>query len=78
MGNMPKDPPPPAPHVAVAQGFSKPPEPSQRPRYSDEGIQERRGLWTRLKVWFARPAAKRDSYVSNLTNPDDRRFIPRS
>jgi len=48
------------------------------PRYSDEGIQSRRpGLWMRLKAWFARPAPKRDSYVSNVTNPDDRRFIPR-
>ena len=55
-----------------------PPEPSGRPRHSDEGIQERRpGLWTRLKAWFARPAPERDSYVSNVTNPDDRRFLPR-
>ena len=53
---------------------SKDPE----PRIADEGIHERRhGLWTRLKAWFARPAPKRDSYVSNETNPDDRRFIPR-
>jgi len=41
-------------------------------------VQERRpGLWSRLKAWFARPAPKRDSYVSNAVNPDDRRFIPR-
>jgi hypothetical protein len=49
---------------------------ASRSRY--EGIQKRRpGLWTRLKAWFARPAPKRDSYVSNVVNPDDRRFIPR-
>jgi hypothetical protein len=42
------------------------------------GIEESRsGLWTRLKAWFGRPAPKRDSYVSNVTDPDDRRFIPR-
>ncbi|HEY8236855.1 MAG TPA: hypothetical protein VIF85_09460 [Gaiellaceae bacterium] len=49
-----------------------------RPRNSEEGAQERRpGLWTRLKAWFARPAPKRDSYVSNVVNPEDRRYIPR-
>jgi hypothetical protein len=37
----------------------------------------RPGRWTRLKAWFGRPAPKRDSYVSNVTDPDDRRFIPR-
>jgi hypothetical protein len=47
-------------------------------RSRHEGIHERRpGLWTRLKAWFARPAPKRDSYVSNVTNADDRRFLPR-
>ena len=54
-----------------------PKEASERPRYSDDGIQDRRGLRARLKAWFARPSPKRDSYVSNVTNPDDRRFIPR-
>ena len=34
-------------------------------------------FWKRLKAWFARPAPKRDSYVSNVVDPDDRRFIPR-
>ena len=48
------------------------------PRYSDKDARERRpGFWARLKAWFARPAPKRDSYVSNVVNPDDRRFIPR-
>ena len=31
----------------------------------------------RLKAWLRRPAPDRDSYVSDVTNPDDRRFIPR-
>jgi hypothetical protein len=52
-------------------------EPSERPRSSDEGVQERHGLWSRVKAWFARPAPKRNSFVSDVTNPDDRRFIPR-
>jgi hypothetical protein len=48
------------------------------PRYSDEDTPERRpGLWTRLRDWFARPAPKRNSYVSNVVDPDDRRFTPR-
>jgi hypothetical protein len=55
-----------------------PPPEHCAPRDSDGDIQERRpGLWSRLKAWFARPAPKRDSYVSNVVNPDDRRFIPR-
>jgi hypothetical protein len=43
----------------------------------NERDRQRRDLWRRLKAWFARPAPKRDSDVSNVTNPDDRRFIPR-
>jgi hypothetical protein len=43
----------------------------------NERDRPRLGLWRRLKAWFARPAPKRDSYVSDVTNPDDRRFIPR-
>jgi len=76
MGNMPQDPSSPLPHAAVPPGFTRPPESSGHPR-ADDDIQERRGLWTRFKAWFARPTPKRDSYVSNVTNPDDRRFIPR-
>ncbi len=33
--------------------------------------------WARLKAWFTREPGRHDSYVSNVTNPDDRRFIPR-
>lgn len=65
------------PHPAVAPGFSMPKEPAERPSYSDEGVQERHSAWERLKAWFRRPAPDRDSYVSDVTNPDDRRFIPR-
>ena len=45
----------------------------------DEALQghKKPPIWTRLKAWFARPAPKRDSYVSNVVDPDDRRFIPR-
>jgi hypothetical protein len=47
-------------------------------RYASQASHPRRhSLWARLKAWFARPAPKRDSYVSNVTDPDDRRFIPR-
>ena len=38
---------------------------------------KRRGVWARLKAWFAKEPGRHDSYVSNVTNPDDRRFIPR-
>jgi hypothetical protein len=44
---------------------------------SAETSDERRGWLSRLRTWFRRPAPQRDSYVSNVTNPDDRRFIPR-
>jgi len=54
-----------------------PKEPAERPDYGDEGVQQRRNAWTRLKAWFAREPGRHDSYVSNVTNPDDRRFIPR-
>jgi hypothetical protein len=70
MGNMPQDSP-------LPPGFSKPAEASEHPPYSHEGVQEQRGLWARFKAWFARPTPHRDSYVSDVTNPDDRRFIPR-
>jgi hypothetical protein len=43
----------------------------------DEGVQPRRSVWARLKAWFASEPGRHDSYVSNVTNPDDRRFIPR-
>jgi hypothetical protein len=73
-----RDPELPPSHAQAKEAFGMPREPSERSRHSDEGIQERRpGLWTRLKAWFDLPAPKRDSYVSNVTNPDDRRFIPR-
>jgi hypothetical protein len=48
-------------------------EEASAPEMSDE----RRGWLSRLRAWFRRPAPQRDSYVSNVTNPDDRRFIPR-
>lgn len=54
-----------------------PKEPAERPDHGDEGVQQRRNAWTRLKAWFAREPGRHDSYVSNVTNPDDRRFIPR-
>ena len=77
MGNVSKDPEIPASHADAAEAPGMPPE-HWGPRFSDEGIWERRpGLWTRLRAWFGRPAPKRDSYVSNVTDPDDRRFIPR-
>ena len=77
MSNVSKDPELPPSHAEAAEAFRMPPE-HWGPRYSDENIGEGRpGLRTRLKAWFARPAPKRDSYVSNVTNPDDRRFIPR-
>jgi len=77
MGNVSKDPELPSSHAEAAEAFGMPTE-HWGPRYSDEDTQERRpGLWTRLKAWFARPGPRRDSYVSNVTNPDDRRFIPR-
>jgi hypothetical protein len=44
---------------------------------TDEGAQRRGSAWARVRAWFARDAVRRDSYVSNVTNPDDRRFIPR-
>ena len=77
MGKVSKDPEIRSTHAEASGALGTPPE-HWGPRYSDEGIGERRpGLWTRLKAWFDRPAPKRDSYVSNVTDPDDRRFIPR-
>jgi hypothetical protein len=77
MGNVSKDPDVPPSHAEGAEALGMPPE-HWRPRNSEEGAQERRpGLWTRLKAWFARPTPKRDSYVSNVVNPEDRRYIPR-
>ena len=66
MGNVSNDPELPPSHPEAAEASGMPPE-HWGPRYSDEDIQER----------HARPAPKRDSYVSNVVNPDDRRFIPR-
>jgi hypothetical protein len=43
----------------------------------NEGVRRRRSAWARLKAWFAKEPGRHDSYVSNVTNPDDRRFIPR-
>jgi hypothetical protein len=78
MGNSEADRPHiPPPHPGVAPGFSMPKEPAEHPDYGDEGVQQRRNAWTRLKAWFAREPGRHDSYVSNVTNPDDRRFIPR-
>jgi hypothetical protein len=78
MGNMSKDPELPPSHAKAAEAFGMPPEPSEGSRNSDRGLQERRpGLWMRLKAWFARPAPKRGGALSNVTNPDDRRWIPR-
>ena len=77
MGDVSQDPEIPASHAHAAEALGKPTE-HWAPQDSDEGIVERPpGLWTRLKAWFDRPAQKRDSYVSNVTDPDDRRFIPR-
>ena len=54
-----------------------PREPAERPGDGDEDVQRSRSAWARLKAWFAREPGRHDSYVSNVTNPDDRRFIPR-
>jgi hypothetical protein len=67
----------PPPHPAVAPGFSAPKQPAEDASYGSDGARERRSAWKRFKAWFSRPTPKRDSYVSNVTNPDDRRFIPR-
>jgi hypothetical protein len=54
-----------------------PKEPSAGTSSGADGERERRSRWARFKAWFWRPTPKRDSYVSNVTNPDDRRYIPR-
>jgi hypothetical protein len=72
--DLPRQPPP---HPAVAPGFSAPKQPAEDASYGRDGARERRSAWKRFKAWFSRPTPKRDSYVSNVKNPDDRRFIPR-
>ena len=34
-------------------------------------------LISRMRAWFRKPPGRHDSYVSNVTNPEDRRYIPR-
>jgi hypothetical protein len=64
------------PHGDVPPGFSMPKE-ATTPRLGDDGVHDRRSWWTRVRAWFAKEPGRHDSYVSNVTNPDDRRFIPR-
>ena len=42
----------PPPHPAVAPGFSMPKQPAERPDFGDDGVIERRSLWTRMKALF--------------------------
>jgi hypothetical protein len=54
-----------------------PKQPAERPDFGDDGVIERRSLWARVKAWVGKEPGRHDSSVSNVTNPDDRRFIPR-
>ena len=67
----------PPPHPGVAPGFSMPKQPAERPDFGDDGVIERLSFWARVKAWFGKEPGRHDSSVSNVTNPDDRRFIPR-
>jgi hypothetical protein len=66
------------PHVSPSHS-GVPPDSSmsEQPDKSHEGAHESRSLWARVKGWFGKEPGRHDSYVSNVTNPDDRRFIPR-